>query len=189
MDELAQAIGANVRRLRERSRMSLSELAQRSGIAKSTLSQLESGTTNPTVSTLSALSEALSVDIRDLLSVDVQKHEVLVVRRGVGTDVSGESSTGQMVRSLTVGPSVVEFHRLELRPGTHETSASHGVGSREHVLVTDGQLTVGPEGSTVTLHEGDYASYPADQVHRWINDGDAVARYWIVASYPRSLHQ
>ena len=48
-------IARSIRRERERVGLSLSELAKQAGIAKSTLSQLESGTGNPSVETLWAL--------------------------------------------------------------------------------------------------------------------------------------
>src|SRR5256885_15741486 len=54
-------IAASIRRERERAGLSLSELAKRAGIAKSTLSQLESGLGNPSVETLWALGGALGV--------------------------------------------------------------------------------------------------------------------------------
>src|SRR5690606_27397827 len=53
------AIAAAVRRERERAGLSLTELARRAGVAKSTLSRLESGTANPSVETLWALGVAL----------------------------------------------------------------------------------------------------------------------------------
>ena len=52
---LAQAI----RRERLQSGMSVSDLARRAGVAKSTLSQLESGLGNPSIETLWALATAL----------------------------------------------------------------------------------------------------------------------------------
>ncbi|HYU85548.1 MAG TPA: helix-turn-helix transcriptional regulator, partial [Kribbellaceae bacterium] len=42
-----ETLAANLRTLREARSLSLSEVARRSGIAKGTLSQLESGTGNP----------------------------------------------------------------------------------------------------------------------------------------------
>ncbi|GAA3746093.1 hypothetical protein GCM10022225_32290 [Plantactinospora mayteni] len=49
------AIAAALRRERERTGISLAELARRAGIAKSTLSQLEAGNGNPSVETVWAL--------------------------------------------------------------------------------------------------------------------------------------
>src|SRR5262250_1813267 len=54
-------IAASLRRERRRSGLSLTEVARRAGIAKSTLSQLESGTGNPSVETLWAICVALDV--------------------------------------------------------------------------------------------------------------------------------
>ncbi|WZB72959.1 helix-turn-helix transcriptional regulator [Achromobacter xylosoxidans] len=56
-----------LRRERERAGMSLAELARRAGLAKSTLSQLESGTGNPSLETLWALAMALDVQVSRLI--------------------------------------------------------------------------------------------------------------------------
>ena len=56
-----EIIAVSLRRERERAGLTLTELAKRAGIAKSTLSQLESGTGNPSVETLWALGVALGV--------------------------------------------------------------------------------------------------------------------------------
>ena len=47
-----EVIAAALRRERHRSGLSLTEVARRAGIAKSTLSQLESGTGNPSIETV-----------------------------------------------------------------------------------------------------------------------------------------
>ena len=59
--EVVALIAASLRRERARAGLSLTEVARRAGIAKSTLSQLESGTGNPSVETLWALGVALDV--------------------------------------------------------------------------------------------------------------------------------
>jgi transcriptional regulator with XRE-family HTH domain len=60
-------IAAALRRERERHGISLAELARRAGIAKSTLSQLESGAGNPSVETLWSLAVVLDVPFSRLL--------------------------------------------------------------------------------------------------------------------------
>src|ERR1700684_3982944 len=54
-----ELIAASLRRERRRTGLSLTEVARRAGIAKSTLSQLESGAGNPSLETLWALCVAL----------------------------------------------------------------------------------------------------------------------------------
>lgn len=76
--ELIGLIAASIRRERERCGLSMAELARRAGIAKSTLSQLESGAGNPSVETLWALGVALNVPFSRL--VDPPRPMVKVIR-------------------------------------------------------------------------------------------------------------
>src|SRR6476661_3473883 len=81
-------IAASLRRERERAGLSLTEVARRAGVAKSTLSQLESGTGNPSVETLWALAVALGVPFSQL--VDPPVPAVRVVRAGEGARIPAE---------------------------------------------------------------------------------------------------
>lgn len=63
----AAQVGARVRALRERQGTSLSSLARQAHLSKATLSELEKGAGNPTLSTLAALAHALGVGVIDLL--------------------------------------------------------------------------------------------------------------------------
>src|ERR1700719_1389816 len=62
-----EIIAASLRRERRRAGLSLTEVARRAGIAKSTLSQLESGTGNPSLETLWAICVALDAPFSRLL--------------------------------------------------------------------------------------------------------------------------
>ena len=187
MEDLARRLGANVRFLRQSHGLSLSQLAARSGVAKSTLAQIEAGSTNPTLTTIHSLAVALSVDAKQLIDSVEPTAATVVVRAGEGSDISGETSVARHMRTALVGPSVIEFHRVVLEAGTHETSPSHGSGSLEHVLVTRGSVTLGPPDDQATAHAGDYVSYPGDRPHRFEALGAEDAEYWIVASFPRRL--
>ena len=73
MDSGAQALsgqlGKTIQRLRKAYHLSLSELAEQSGVAKSIISQIERNETNPTLATIWRLSQALDVSIERVLSV------------------------------------------------------------------------------------------------------------------------
>ncbi|WP_228795710.1 helix-turn-helix domain-containing protein, partial [Nocardia farcinica] len=83
-------IAASLRRERTRAGLSLSEVAARAGIAKSTLSQLESGSGNPSLETLWALCVALDMPFSRLL--DPPRPVVHVIRAGEGPAVAAERS-------------------------------------------------------------------------------------------------
>src|SRR5437763_14041072 len=77
-----EIIAASLRRERTRTGLSLAELARRAGLAKSTLSQLESGTGNPSIETLWSLGVALGVPFSRLVEPAVAP--VRVIRAGEG---------------------------------------------------------------------------------------------------------
>ena len=78
-------IAAALRRERARAGLSLTEVANRAGVAKSTLSQLESGTGNPSLETLWALCVALEMPFSRLL--DPPRSNVQVIRADEGSPV------------------------------------------------------------------------------------------------------
>lgn len=159
-----RVLGVNLRALRERRGLSLSELARRSAIAKGTLSQLESGAGNPTIETVFSLSNALGVPVSSLLSGPVP--DEVVVIRSAGLDVlSGAVVDLRLLRRLDVGRAVLELYDQRVRPGGVQHSEGHP-GS-EHVLVTGGVLRAGPVDRTHVLEAGDYLCFPAHLPHSY----------------------
>lgn len=159
-------IAAALRRERERAGLSLTELARRAGIAKSTLSQLESGTGNPSVETLWALGVALGVPFSRL--VEPPTATVRVIRAGQGPRIRSEHAdfTGTL---LAAGSAHArrDLYVLELEPGAVRMADPHTPRSVEHIVVGAGRLRVGPESELVELGPGDYATFPGDTPHRY----------------------
>jgi len=61
-------LGNRLSYLRKRKKMTLDELATKSGVSKSILSQIERDMSNPTVATISRISHALEENLSDLFS-------------------------------------------------------------------------------------------------------------------------
>ena len=76
-DALGEKLGKTIQRLRTTDRLSLGELSDMSGVAKSMISQIEKNETNPTLATLSRLSQALGTSVEAVLSADVRKRPLL----------------------------------------------------------------------------------------------------------------
>ncbi|MGL5447113.1 MAG: helix-turn-helix domain-containing protein, partial [Rhabdaerophilum sp.] len=64
---LSGQLGKTIQRLRKNYNLSLSELAEQSGVAKSIISQIERNETNPTLATIWRLSQALDISIERFL--------------------------------------------------------------------------------------------------------------------------
>lgn len=183
MNNHVQALAENVRQLRESHGLSLSQLSERSGIAKATLFKVERGRTNPTLETLVSIAETFDVSVNSLIAVE-PRSEIEVVHPGEGVDISDDASTGRVVRNQVIGSGTLELHHQVFRAGANETSPSHGPGAREHVIVQRGSILLGPVGEEVLLRAGDYATYLANRTHRW-QTTDEEAEVWILHTFPR----
>src|SRR3982751_5207911 len=78
---LSGQLGKTIQRLRKAYSLSLSELAEQSGVAKSIISQIERNETNPTLATIWRLSQALDISIERVLAAHDDEPFVDVVPR------------------------------------------------------------------------------------------------------------
>ncbi|OLR94866.1 helix-turn-helix domain-containing protein [Actinokineospora bangkokensis] len=159
-----EVIARSLRRERERSGLSLGELGRRAGVAKSTLSQLEAGTGNPSIETLWAVSSALGVPFSRL--VDPPAPVVRVVRLGEAEAVPSDSAD-YTTALLSAGPPGArrDLYLVSAEPGSRRESAPHPPGEVEHVVLCTGRALVGPVDEPVELRPGDFITYPGDAPH------------------------
>ncbi|MFE9443309.1 helix-turn-helix domain-containing protein [Streptomyces sp. NPDC006602] len=159
-------IAASLRRERTRAGLSLSELAKRAGIAKSTLSQLEAGSGNPSVETLWALGVALGVPFSAL--VEPPASSVQVIRAGEGPAVASEQANF-VATLLSASPPGArrDIYHLRAEPGAARASEPHIPGTVEHLVVSTGRVKAGPRGEEVELGPGDYMAYRGDVPHSY----------------------
>ena len=159
-------IAASLRRERERVGLSLTELARRAGLAKSTLSQLDAGTGNPSVETLWALGVALGVPFSRLVEPDAPP--VRVVRAGEGPRVPSEQANYAGILLSAGAPHARrDLYVIELEPGRVRHAEAHIPGSVEHLVVGAGRIRTGPLDQPVELGPGDYASFAGDLPHSY----------------------
>lgn len=70
ISQLQQKIGQRIRELRESKGISQQNLAAICNFEKANLSRIEAGRTNPTVSTLYKISQALEIKISELVDIE-----------------------------------------------------------------------------------------------------------------------
>lgn len=157
-------LAANLKRERERAGLSLTDLAKRAGLAKSTLSQLESGVGNPSIETLWSLAVALGVQVSRLISET--KPHIQVIRASEGAAALSERGNYAATLLAACPPGAQrDIYRLTVQPGEPHRAQAHGHGATEHLFIASGRARVGPEGQMVELDPGDYICYSADVPH------------------------
>ncbi|MEV7612641.1 XRE family transcriptional regulator [Streptomyces sp. NPDC089799] len=170
--DLAARVGSRLRAQREARRISLSELARRSGVGKGTLSELESGRRNPTLETLYALTTALGVPLSGVLHAASPGHP-----DGSSAEVSGRAVDAVLTERFEDAAAVTETYRMRIRGGSTQESAAHTPGTTEHIIVLTGRARVGPaHAPALTVGPGAHASWPADVPHVYgAPEGDVEA--------------
>jgi len=159
-----EVIAASLRRERRQTGLSLTEVARRAGIAKSTLSQLESGAGNPSLETLWAICVALDVPFSRLL--DSPRPHTQVIRAHEGPTVAAAQASYQATLLAACPPGARrDVYRIAAEPGQARASQPHGPGVLEHVVIGAGRALVGVAGEAAELGPGDYICYPGDVPH------------------------
>jgi transcriptional regulator with XRE-family HTH domain len=172
-------VAEELRRLRDARRISLRELARRSGISVNALSQIERGHSSPSVSTLYKLVEALGVPITAIFGV-TERREPVVYRRaedrtrlplpaGRWEGLGGEDFTGHVLPFV-----------LTLDAGGDSGPDPMLHTGHEFVLCLAGQLEYLVEGRAYSLRRGDSLLFAARLRHTWRNPAAEQAQALIL---------
>ena len=184
-DSVARAIGGRVRQGRNRRGWTLDQLAGRSGVSRRMLVSIEQGAANPSIATLLLISDALGIGLPALVEMDDQPG--LRVNRAGTAPVLWRGKLGgrAVLVAGTEPPDVTELWDWTLGPGESHSSEAHAAGTRELLLVLDGQvkLTAGQHAEVLT--PGDSASFSGDLPHGYANPSAAhPARFALTVFEP-----
>ena len=172
------ALGKTIQRLRKAYNMSLGELSEQSGVAKSIISQIERNETNPTLSTVFRLSRALDTSIDEVLKAD--SGTAFLQHQAKSAIPILESQDG-LCRLAITGPlnlvDLTQWYDFQAKPGGVLESDPHPPGTVEHLYMIKGEIetTIGDE--VKVAKQGEAIRYRADVPHkiRNVGEGDAQA--------------
>ncbi len=174
--------GEAVRKRRAGLGLSLGDLADRTGVSRAMLSEIETGKKNPTLRVACAIAGGLDCQISDLLDVppDVRFEKLEDHRRKVLID-----PTNGVERHLLSPPMVqhgIQVLLFIFPPGTEVYWNSDGPGVIEHVTCIEGgiRITVERGSEAVDLGPGESANFAADADHRFMNTAGVVTRLFVV---------
>ena len=177
-EDVNAAVGRNVRGHRTRLAWTLDDLAARSGVSKGMLSQVEQARTNPSVATICRLATALGVSVASLVEAP-EMPSARVVRAEEAVTLWTGSQEGSAAR-LLVGSGTsqqVELWDVHMLPGDGYASEAHPSGTRELLLVVEGELTLELDGDPSLVCAGDAVAFVADRPHAYRNRGASPLRY------------
>lgn len=178
---LSGQLGATIQRLRKAYNLSLSELSQQSGVAKSIISQIERNETNPTLATIWRLAQALDVSIERVLQTT--EDEPFLEKTSKADTPILVSDDGKCRLAIIGWIKTVEWlqaYELSADPGGALESDPHQRGSVESLSVREGELEVEVAGVKETVKAGETLRYRCDRPHVIRNIGKAQAQATMV---------
>ncbi len=175
--ELAEAIALNVRRLRQQRQMTLDGLAERAGISKGTVIQVEQGRANPSIATLCRIADALGVGVATVVELD-QEPRVTVRRRDQAVALWDDGAGSRAVFLVgTDPPEIVELWDWVLQPGQEFHGDAHPRGTVEVLDVLERRLALAVGERREVLAVGDTVLFEAHKPHVYANPGDGPNRF------------
>ena len=178
---LSGQLGRAVMRLRKAHSMSLSELSEHSGVAKSIISQIERNETNPTLATIWRLAQALDVSIERVLQT--AEDEPFIEKTNKGETPMLFSDDGKCRLGIIGWIKTVEWlqwYDFHAEPGGVLESDPHQRGSIECLSVISGELEVEVSGVIEQAKGGDTLRYRCDRPHVIRNTGKKPAHATMV---------
>ena len=161
--EALDEVGRRLKRVREHRRMTLTGVAETTGISKSTLSRLETGQRRPTLELLLALSQAYRVPLDDLVGAPEVGDPRVRLKHG--------QVKGRAVIPLTRQPDgvqawkiVIPTSKVEPEPRSHEGS--------EWIYVLSGRLRLILGDRDWVLGPGEIAEFDTEVPHWFGSTGE-----------------
>ncbi|TVR11354.1 MAG: XRE family transcriptional regulator [Salinarimonadaceae bacterium] len=179
--QLSGQLGKTIQRLRKAYNLSLSELAEQSGVAKSIISQIERNETNPTLATIWRLSQALDVSIERVLAT---ADDEPFLERSSKADTPMLLSDDGKVRLAIIGwiktVEWLQWYDVVAEPGGQLDSDAHQRGSVETLSVLEGEFEVEVSGVVQIARAGETLRYRCDRAHSVRCIGGAPGRATMV---------
>ena len=183
-DEVAAAVGRNVRALRRQRRMTIEALAAAAGVSRGTVIGVETARGNPSIATLCNLATALRVGVASLVDGDAAPR--ISVRRAEQAAPLWSSPAGSsaVFRIGTDPPDVVELWDWTVLPGDSFDGEAHPVGTAEVLSVLAGRLALRVGSSELELATGDTVLFEAHVPHLYANTAAEPLRFTMVVVQP-----
>lgn len=192
-NEMLLVVGTSVRIARKRRRMTLQDLADRTGVSVSMLSMLERGVASPSIGTLVSVSSALELHMAQLFQDPSAQASSPVRRRADQVVVQATEGVSRQLVHTDVEHDL-EMVINEYQPGTSSSKMPVHHDGMEFGLIISGTLTVRLDEVDYVLETGDGIAYASTSPHVLTNNGPGKARaVWVNVAFrqesPPELHQ
>ena len=177
MKELEQHLSNTLKRLRQQNQWSLDKTAEKTGVSKAMLGQIERGESSPTVATLWKIADGFHQSLSTFLEPPISDKTDTVVIRSSTQLRKKPASDEMLIAPLFPYEERFRFELLELTllPGYERFLDPHKKGVTEHIIVLKGEMEVFLDEEWINLSQGSAVRFTADKPHGYRNKQQLAA--------------
>lgn len=183
-NEIIVQISQKIRSIRKEKSFTIQDVAEKAGVTKGLISQIENSRTIPSLLVLMQIIKALEVDLNFFfndISLEGKEAPILVLRKEEYQKFEKETASGyQYERIFTkkFKTGAVDFVILEIQPGSERDFVT--TEAFEFKYIIQGEVTYHFNDQTIQLHEGDSMLFDGRLEHNPVNLGETPVRMLVV---------
>ncbi|WP_431222524.1 helix-turn-helix domain-containing protein [Serratia sp. L9] len=186
MQDLSSHLAQTLKTLREQRGWSLSQAADKTGVSKAMLGQIERRESSPTVATLWKIATGFNVAFSAFLEAAPWQQTAMLHRYGELPTFKQDNADMRVVPLFPFDRQLgFDMFVIDLAPGALSESSPHEAGVIEHVIVINGQLELAINGVWHSLTQGEAMRFQADCPHGYRNASSAPVRFHDLIHYPQ----
>ena len=177
-------IGSNIRAIRKRKNMTISQICEETGLSQGFMSQVENNKTSPSISTLESIAKTLKVPLAYfLLNKDDRMNIVRREERMITTSGIEHLKVEHLSFTKNIKMMLVEFP-----PGASTGEVPHAHEGEEVHVVIKGKIYAEQGEDSAEFREGDSFSWNACTPHLVKNIGEELAIV-LISVYTEKEHK
>lgn len=176
MKNINKRISLTLKQLRREKGWSLDKTAEKTGVSKAMLGQIEREESSPTIATLWKIASGLDTSFSSFIEDTHSELNKPIHRGGAAQQLH---PTDEKIRVMPLFPFdeqlSFEIFIIELLPTCEHLSPPHQSGVIEHVIVTEGKIEILVNGKWQLLNKGEGLRFDANQAHGYRNRSSQTA--------------
>lgn len=176
-DDFLTRIGVRIRELRTGRNLTVQQLADRAGISRRLMTQIELGQANPSLVTVTRLARQLDTEFTALLEPAAAESPIDVHDAGAHVLVwtSDAGSTAHLLEATETRSADLWLWRLE--PGDTYRGQPDPARSRELFYILAGAVTLTADDQQIVIEAGSSARLRSDRPYTYSNTGDVPTEF------------
>ena len=174
-------LGKRLKKRRTEMKLSLRDLAEKTDLTASFLSQLERGLTNSSLKSLQRIADALKVPLLYFLSDKSNASPVVRAGQRAKLELDDDTISYELLSPNLAGK--LEAMMRALKPGGEVIARSLSVETEQIIFLLEGVLTVTLKNQAYTLNAGDSIYFNGDDLVK-LTCGDEKPARWISVITP-----